>query len=178
MWIIPCSARVVGPQKGAGPAELERLEAGLAHLADLIENQLGVAVRDRPGAGAAGGLGAGALVFLGADLWPGTDRVLELLDFEAALADADLVITAEGRLDAQTLGGKAPAVVARRARTRGIPCLVLAGGVDADARALRAAGFTTWEAIRPEGMPVVESMRQAERLLGEAAERAVRGFLA
>ena len=171
------ATRVFGPQKGAGPAALERLEAGLAHLADLLEEQLGMALRDRPGAGAAGGLGAGALAFLNAVLQPGTERVLELLDFEAALAGADLVITAEGRLDAQTLDGKAPAVVAKRAVARGIPCLALAGGVEAEPATLREAGFTAWECIRPEDMPVAESMRQAERLLAEAAERVVRAFL-
>jgi glycerate kinase len=168
------ATRVFGPQKGAGPTELEPLEAGLAHLADLLEQQLGVAVRALPGAGAAGGLGAGAVALLGAQLRPGTELVLERLDFDAALATADLVITAEGRLDAQTLGGKAPAVVARRAAARGIPCMVLAGGVDADPAALRKAGFTGWQVIRPEGMPLADAMRQAEYLLGEVAEQLLR----
>lgn len=171
------ATRVFGPQKGAGPAALEQLEAGLAHLADLMEQQLGVAVRDLPGAGAAGGLGAGAVAFLGAELRPGTELVLELLDFDAALQGADLVITAEGHLDTQTLDGKAPAVVARRAAACGIPCRVLAGGLDADPAALRTAGFTGWQVIRPEGMPLADSMRQAEYLLGEAAERLVREWL-
>lgn len=172
------ATRVFGPQKGAGPAELERLEAGLARLADLIESQLEVPVRELPGAGAAGGLGAGTLAFLGAELRPGTEWVLERLDFDAALRGAGLVITAEGRLDTQTLGGKAPAVVARRALARGIPCMILAGGLDADPATLCKAGFTGWQVIRPEGMPLAESMRQAEYLLTEAAERLVREFLA
>ena len=171
------ATRVFGPQKGAGPAELERLEAGLAHLADLAERQLGVSVRDLPGAGAAGGLGAGAMAFLGAELRPGTELVLELLDFDTALQGVDLVITAEGRLDAQTLDGKAPAVVARHAAARGIPCMVLAGGLDADPAALRKAGFSGWQVIRPEGMPLADSMAQAERLLADAAERLVRECL-
>ncbi|MCW9057773.1 MAG: glycerate kinase [Gammaproteobacteria bacterium] len=171
------ATRVFGPQKGAGPTELERLEAGLAHLADLMEQQLDVAVRELPGAGAAGGLGAGAVAFLGAELRPGTELVLELLDFDAALQGADLVITAEGHLDTQTLNGKAPVVVARHATARGIPCMVLAGGVDADPAALREAGFSGWQVIRPEGMPLADSMRQAEQLLAEAAERLVRECL-
>ena len=170
------ATRVFGPQKGAGPAALERLESGLAHLADLIEAQLGVTVRDRPGGGAAGGLGAGALAFLGATLDPGTARVLELLAFDAALADAELVITAEGRLDTQTLHGKAPADVARRAAARGIPCIALAGGVDAEPAALRTAGFTAWACIRPADMPLSDAMVQAERLLADAAERVLREF--
>jgi glycerate kinase len=171
------ATRVFGPQKGAGPAELERLEDGLAHLAGLIEEQLGVPVRELPGAGAAGGLGAGAVAFLGAELRPGTELVFELLDFEAALQGADLVITAEGRLDDQTLGGKAPAAVARRASAHGIPCIALAGSVSAEPDALRTAGFTAWREIRPAGMSVAESMAQAERLLAEAAEKGVRALL-
>ena len=170
------ATRVFGPQKGAGAAELEILEAGLAHLAELIEAQLGVPVRDLPGGGAAGGLGAGAVAFLGAVLRPGTELVFELLDFDRALRAADLVITAEGRLDDQTLGGKAPAAVARRAALQGIPCIALAGSVEAEPDALRAAGFTAWHEIRPADMSVAESMRQAERLLGEAAERVVRAM--
>jgi glycerate kinase len=170
------ATRVFSPQKGAGPAELERLEAGLTHLAGLIEEQLGVPVRELPGAGAAGGLGAGAVAFLGAELRPGTELVFELLDFEAELRDADLVITAEGKLDGQTLRGKAPAAVARRAAMQGIPCIALAGSVAADPDALRAAGFTAWHEIRPAGMSVAESMAQAERLLAEAAERVVRAL--
>jgi glycerate 2-kinase len=172
------ATRVFGPQKGAGPAELARLEAGLAQLAELVERQPGVSVRDLAGAGAAGGLGAGAVAMLGAELRPGTELVLELLDFDTALREADLVITAEGHLDTQTLSGKAPAVVARRAAARGIPCLALAGGLDVDPAALCKAGFTDWQVIRPEGMPLADAMRQAERLLGEAAERLVREFLA
>ena len=171
------ATRVFGPQKGAGPTELERLEAGLTHLADLIEDQLGITVRDRPGAGAAGGLGAGALAFLCAELRPGTELVLELLDFEAALRDADLVITAEGRLDSQTLGGKAPAVVAKRAAARGIPCLALAGELCVEPDALRAAGFTAWASTRPPDMSVADSMVRAERLLAAAAARLMRNFL-
>lgn len=171
------ATRVFGPQKGAGPAELEQLETGLAHLAERIERQLGVSVRDLPGAGAAGGLGAGAVAFLGAELQPGTELVLELLDFDAALQGADLVITAEGHLDIQTLDGKAPAVVARRAAARGIPCRILAGGLDADPAALRKAGFTGWQVIRPEGMPLADSMRQADYLLAEVAEWLVRECL-
>ena len=170
------ATRVFGPQKGAGPTELEPLEAGLAHLADLLEQQLGVAVRALPGAGAAGGLGAGAVALLGAQLRPGTELVLELLDFDAALQGADLVITAEGRLDAQTLGGKAPAVVARHAKARAIPCICLAGSLEAEPAALRAAGFTQWHAIQPENMSREASMRQAEPLLAGVAERVVRDF--
>lgn len=170
------ATRVFGPQKGAGAVELALLETGLARLADCIEQQLGVPVRELPGAGAAGGLGAGAVAFLGAELRPGTDLVFALLDFDAALRGAGLVITAEGRLDGQTLGGKAPAAAARRARACGIPCIALAGSVEAEPDALRAAGFTAWHEIRPADMPVAESMRQAERLLAEAAERVVRAL--
>jgi len=124
------AARVFGPQKGAMTEGVARLEAGLAHLADLFERDLGRKVRNLPGAGAAGGLGAGLAAFLGARLRPGAKFVLDLLDFDARLAETDLVVTGEGRLDGQTAFGKAPAEVARRAQRAGIPCVALAGSIE------------------------------------------------
>lgn len=126
------AAPVYGPQKGATPGQVEALEAGLATLVERIredvDDELGRRVATLPGAGAAGGLGAGLAAFLGAELVPGAERVLEWIGFEEHLQEADLVLTAEGRLDETTLRhGKAPAVVARRAREAGVPCFVFAG---------------------------------------------------
>ena len=126
------AARVYGPQKGATPRQVEALEAGLANLVERIredvDDELGRELPTRPGAGAAGGLGAGLAACLGAELVPGAERVLEWIGFDRHLEGADLVLTAEGRLDETTLRhGKAPAVVARRARAAGVPCFVIAG---------------------------------------------------
>jgi glycerate kinase len=126
------AARVYGPQKGATPEQVEALEAGLANLVERIredvDEELGEALPTLPGAGAAGGLGVGLRAFLGSELVPGAERVLDWIGFDEHLRDADLVLTAEGRLDEPTVRyGKAPAVVARRAREAGVPCFVFAG---------------------------------------------------
>ena len=113
----PSGAAVVfGPQKGAGPAEVAALDRELARLAELLGDQ-GRAAAGTPGAGAAGGLGFAALL-LGAEIRSGADFFLDLLDFDGHVADADVVITGEGRIDDQTLQGKLPYVVARRAAPR------------------------------------------------------------
>jgi glycerate 2-kinase len=124
------AAHVYGPQKGASPDDVAALDAGLARLARVLHRDLGRDVDRVPGAGAAGGVGAGAVAFLGATLTPGIDLLLDLVGFDDALAGADLVITGEGSFDAQSLSGKAPVGVARRARAVGVPVLVLAGRVD------------------------------------------------
>lgn len=129
------AARVFGPQKGADPQQVEALERGLERLAERLAADLGADVADRPGAGAAGGTGA-MLMALGASLRPGVDVVLEALRFADLLDGADLVITGEGKLDRQTLGGKGPIGVARAAAEANVPCAALVGvseldGVDA-----------------------------------------------
>lgn len=126
------AAHVYGPQKGADPRDVADLDAGLVRLAQVLRRDLGIDVEQVPGAGAAGGVGAGALAFLGARLTPGIDLLLDLVGFDAALDGADLVVTGEGSFDAQSLAGKAPVGVARRARTAGVPVVVLAGRLDLD----------------------------------------------
>lgn len=126
------AATVFGPQKGAGPEEVAALEAGLRRLAAGLSRDVGIEVDTLPGAGAAGGAGGGAVAFLGAHLVPGIDVVLDLVGFDEALEGARLVVTGEGHLDVQTLSGKAPFGVARRAAARGVPVLFLAGQVDLD----------------------------------------------
>lgn len=135
------AAAVFGPQKGATPAQVAQLEANLRHYAAVIELDLGVAVAARPGAGAGGGLAAALVALLGAPLRPGVEIVAEALGLEALLADADLVVTGEGRLDGQSAHGKAPLGVARIARRLGKPVLAIAGGLDAGAARLHAQGI-------------------------------------
>ncbi|NMO94126.1 glycerate kinase [Actinomycetospora sp. TBRC 11914] len=142
------AAAVYGPQKGADEAAVARLDAGLASWARVLGAATGTAGReDEPGAGAAGGVGYGVRTLLDARLRPGFDLVAELLGFDDRLAGADLVVTGEGRLDAQTLHGKGPAGVAARAAAAGIPVLALAGSVALDAEELRGAGITAAAAL-------------------------------
>jgi glycerate kinase len=137
------AAYVYGPQKGASPQDVELLDAGLAKLAAAVDP----AAAQVPGAGAAGGVGYAALAVLHATPRPGIDVVLDLVAFDAALAGARLVVTGEGRLDEQTLNGKAPAGVAVAARTAGIPVVAVSGGRALDDERLHAAGFAAAYAL-------------------------------
>jgi glycerate kinase len=123
------ASAVFSPQKGATPEQVERLDEGLANLARVIQADLGLDIADMPGAGAAGGLGGGLHAFLGAELKSGIDLVMDVVGLEKSLVGADLVLTAEGQIDAQTRFDKAPAGVARLARRAGIPCIALAGSI-------------------------------------------------
>ncbi len=175
------ASAIYGPQKGASPAQVMELEAGLTHLADLVEEEGRHGQRrwrDQPGAGAAGGLGFGLRAFCGARLRPGAELVLDILDFDARLAGADLVLTAEGRLDGQTLSGKAPAQVAARARRQGIPCIALAGALEADPERLAEVGIRAAVSLCPGPLALAEAMARAEELLADTAEQVLRIFLA
>ncbi|SDM73768.1 glycerate kinase [Geodermatophilus siccatus] len=121
------AAAVYGPQKGASPDDVVELDAALARWAEAVRVATGIDVADRPGAGAAGGVGFAAMATLGAALRPGIDLVLDLVGFRAALPGADLVVTGEGSLDEQTLHGKAPAGVAAAARGLDVPAVAVAG---------------------------------------------------
>lgn len=127
------AAAVFGPQKGAPPAAVRRLELALARLAVRIEEDLGRDVRRLPGTGAAGGLGAGAVAFLDAELVRGSDWLLRAVDFAGALEDARLVVTGEGTYDEQTRMGKVVGAVIERARSSGTPVLLVAGALEAPA---------------------------------------------
>jgi glycerate kinase len=123
------AACVYGPQKGATPDMVERLDAGLRRLAAVIQSDLGMDVSALPGGGAAGGLGAGLVAFLGGRLRPGAELVIGVSGLEEKLEGCDLVITGEGRLDGQTVFGKAPAGVAKVARARGLPVIAICGSL-------------------------------------------------
>ena len=121
------AAYVYGPQKGATSEMLIRLDDGLRNMSDLIVREMGIQVADMPGAGAAGGLGGAFKAFLNAELRKGAEMVLDAIGFDEIIKDADLVITGEGRIDAQTMTGKLPYAVARRAGAQGIPVLAICG---------------------------------------------------
>jgi len=169
------AAATYGPQKGADDAAVQELDAALAAWGDAIERATGRLVADIPGAGAAGGTTAGLLGFTGAKVRPGVEVVAELIGLGDALEAADLVITGEGRADEQTLSGKAAMGVARLARSRNAPVILLCGALGPGAAALDASG--TFAVVQPIGdrpMSLEESMADTERLLANAAERLAR----
>lgn len=172
------AARVYGPQKGATPQQIELLDAGLANLAAVIKRDLGVDVVDRPGAGAAGGLGAGMVAFLGAELRRGVDEVLDLVRLREHLDGAALVITGEGRIDQQTAFGKAPAGVASAAKAKGVRCIAIAGSVGDGLAELHAIGIDAVFTLCPGPIPLGEAMANGARYLTSTTEQAVRCFLA
>ncbi len=172
------AAAVYGPQKGATPEQVAFLDAGLANLADVIEKDLGPDVRDLPGAGAAGGLGAGLRAFLGAELRRGVDLVLDLVKLDEKLQEARLVLTGEGQIDFQTVFGKAPAGVGAAAKARGVPCIAIAGSVGERLEDLHRAGIDAVFSLCPGPTTLETAMTNAAELLARTAEQAVRAFLA
>lgn len=165
------AAAVYGPQKGAVADDVALLDGALARFADVVAASRGRDERDRPGAGAAGGVGFAALSCLDATLRPGVDVVLDLVGFESALAGADLVVTGEGMLDEQTLHGKAPAGVAAAARARDIPVVAVAGRCALDEERLRAAGIGAAYAIADLAGSPRESFERPGPLLVEVGRR-------
>ncbi len=167
------ASAVYGPQKGADAACAALLDRALANYADILERDLRVRVADVPGAGAAGGLAAGLLAFCGASLQSGFDAVADAVRLAARIAAADLVISGEGRLDAQSSYGKTTAGVGALCADAGTPCLVAAGLVSGSAA---LPGLTDVEASTPPGMPVAEAMARAGELIPSAVERLLRRY--
>src|ERR1700738_4914791 len=164
------ASAVYGPQKRATPEMVAELDAALHHLAEIIRRDLGVDVEQLPGAGAAGGLGAGMVAFSGARLRPGADLVMKALHLDERLTGAQLVVTGEGRLDSQTARfGKGPAAVARHAKNAGIPVVAIGGSVvdDAELRLL----FAGREPPAVDPATLDEAIAQARPLLVRAATR-------
>ena len=167
------AARVYAPQKGASPEDVELLEAGLERWADIAEAACGQIARDVPGAGAAGGLGFAALLFLGARMRPGIELLLEMLSFGQRLDGARLVITGEGSLDAQSLHGKAPVGVARAAAGHdpAVPVVAVAGVCTLSAAQLREAGIAAAYALTDIEPDVSRCIANAGPLVERLAER-------
>ncbi|SDF76707.1 MULTISPECIES: glycerate kinase [unclassified Duganella] len=135
------ASAIFGPQKGATPEMVARLDDNLRHYAAIIARDTGQQVADVPGAGAGGGIGAAMLVFLGGSLRPGSEIVTDAVGLDAAVADADLVITGEGRIDGQTVNGKTPVGVARVAQRYGKPVIAIAGSLGNNAAAVHEHGI-------------------------------------
>jgi len=171
------ASAVYGPQKGADEQMVATLDRALAHYADIIERDLQIGVRVLPGAGAAGGLGAGMAAFCGAEIRSGASLVLQLLDFKGYLEAADLVITGEGRIDRQIEFGKAISGVALLAERYGVPVIALTGSLQVEPEKLARRGVHAVIPIATSPMPEEECMARASELLQAAAERAMRLLL-
>ncbi len=165
------AARVFGPQKRADNDAVETLDRGMRHFAEAIGRHNGMDVQRMPGSGAAGGLGGAFAALLGARLVPGAEMILDALGFEARLRGADLVITGEGRLDAQSVMGKAPGAIAAAAARAGVPVIAVAGAVE-DAATLNGHGFGAVFPIQPRPVSLQEAMQPAFAL--QNIERTVR----
>ena len=172
------AAHVFGPQKGAGPALVEVLDQGLRQASAVVERDLGCVVADLPGAGAAGGMGAGMVAFFGASLLPGIDVVLDSLDFDHAVQDTDLIITGEGRLDAQSLAGKVVIGVARRARTFSVPVIAVVGDIADGIDAVYDQGVTAVYSINHQAIPLAQAKTRAEADLDSAMDNIARTLAA
>lgn len=168
------ASAVYGPQKGATPEMVQQLDAALDHYAQILESDLGQSVRDIPGAGAAGGLGAGLLAFLHATLRPGAQLVLEAVKLETYMHAADLVITAEGQIDEQTAYGKSVGAVATLAKHYGLPVLALAGGLGNDYQSVYALGVDGIMVLPSGPMTLPYAMEHAAALATDATERMLR----
>lgn len=168
------AAHVFAPQKGADAAMVKILDENLEHLAGVIKRELGVDVDKVPGAGAAGGLGAGLLVFAGAELKSGIEIISKATSIETHLRTADLVFTGEGRVDFQTPFGKTPAGIARLAGKYGVPVVAIGGGLADDAGAVFNHGINGLEAAIARDMLLDEALANSGEYVANATERAIR----
>ncbi|MDR5833834.1 glycerate kinase [Caballeronia sp. LZ034LL] len=164
---------IFGPQKGVTPEQIAPVDAALGHFADLLEPALGVAKRDAPGAGAAGGLGF-ALHMLGARFETGAEVVAREIGLDDALAGANWLITGEGRSDVQTLHGKAPFIACKHARAAGVPASLLSGAVDSAALPRLSEFFDGCFSPAPGPITLDTAIRDAARLLANEAEQLTR----
>lgn len=168
------ASAVFGPQKGATPEMVGQLDENLKQFADVIERTLGTAIHHIPGTGAAGGLAGGILAFLNGKLESGVSIVARVTGLEEAMEGADLVLTGEGRVDFQTVGGKTPYGVAKLAQSHGVPAILLAGSVGDGIDVLYEHGVTAVLSIVNKPMTLEEAMRQTDQLLEDAAEQVIR----
>jgi glycerate kinase len=168
------ASAVYGPQKGADEQMVEQLDKNLVHFAALMGDQLGKTVAKVPGAGAAGGLGAGLMAFLDAQLVKGFDMIARVVALEEKIRQADLVITGEGKLDKQTRFGKTPFGVAQMARRYAKPVIAVAGTLDEDAGLLYDHGFDLLMPIQEKPLTLEISLKEAAKLLERTGERMAR----
>ena len=168
------AAHVYGPQKGATPDMIETLDANLARFASIVKRDMGRSVGDIPGSGAAGGLGAGLIAFLNAELKSGVEIIIDAVQLEKQLEGASFVVTGEGEINFQTVFGKTPVGVAKLAKKLGIPVIAIAGSIADGADEVHKAGIDAIIDIVPTPMPLERAVRNAFDLTVDAATRAAR----
>ena len=171
------ASAIFGPQKGATPAQVQTLDAALAHFAELCAQTLGRDMRDAPGSGAAGGLGFAAHAWLRSTFKPGAEVVAEIGGLAHAIEGADLVITGEGRMDAQTLLGKTPMGVAQIAKRAGVPVIAIAGSLGDGYQALYEAGIHAAFSLASGPCTLADACRNASALLEDRAQDIIRVWL-
>lgn len=168
------AAYVFGPQKGASPAEVQVLDAGLRHLHETVRRCTGADCASLPGAGAAGGMGYGVSALLGAELRMGIDTVLDAVGFDLLLKETDCVFTGEGKIDAQSLSGKVVIGVARRAKRFGVPVIAIVGDVGDDIGRAYDEGVTAIFPINRVALPYSEARLRAKKDLRATVEDVAR----
>jgi glycerate 2-kinase len=171
------AAAVFGPQKGADAAQVALLENALRRLAEVIERDLGQDVRGLIGGGAAGGIAAGAVAFFGAELVSGVEEMMRMAGLHAQIADADWVITGEGRVDSQSLDGKVLSGVLKTAKSSSAKVAVIAGSCDLSHADLKTAGLAAAFSANDQGLPLEQAMAQAGQLAQTAGRRFAESYL-
>jgi len=169
------ASRIYGPQKGATPEIIEELDESLAYFAELIKRDLHKDIKDIPGAGAAGGLGASLIAFLNAELRPGIEIMIEAVKLEQAIKDADLVITGEGKIDSQTIYGKAPIGVAKIAKKYNVPVVAVAAIIEEDSRIFQSYGIDTLIKVSEPPMRLSEIKTKKIWLIKKSIKQFLRG---
>lgn len=170
------AAAIYGPQKGADEAEIKQLDAGLLHFAQFIEKDLAIKMKDIPGAGAAGGLGGGLIAFANAEIKNGITEILNIIKLEEYIHNADLIITGEGSMDAQSVNGKAPIGVANIAQKYNIPVVAIVGAAPIDLDQIYDEGITAVFSIVNKPITLKESSENVEELVKSAVQNVYRLF--
>ena len=170
-------SRVYGAQKGAQPDKIEMLASAIEHLAEVIDLELGLDVRNIPGGGASGGLGAGLYAFLGATLHPRYEIITQYFEIEKFISASDLVLTAEGAIDDQTHRGKIPTEIAKRAKEYNLPVIVLAGSVGENARSNLEYGIDSYTSILNAPYSLSDAIDATAEMLVDSSEQVMRTLM-
>jgi len=167
------ASKIYGPQKGATPEVIKELDESLSHFAEIIKRDLNKDIKDMPGAGAAGGLGASLIAFLNAELKSGIEIIIEIVKLEQAIKDADLVITGEGKIDSQTIYGKAPIGVAKIAKKYNVPVIAVAAIIGDDADIVHQYGISSLISVSGQPMRLEESVPNKVALIKNSIKQSM-----
>lgn len=178
LYGINGAAYIFAPQKGADAPMVEMLDNKLQHIAHLAEKQTGINYYDLKGAGAAGGMGFGVCAFLGGSLQPGVNLILDTIDFDTQIQGADLVITGEGRIDSQSLSGKAVIGISRRAKKKNVPVIAVVGSTQDGYQAGYDQGLTAVFTTNTEPVPFEQAAKNAHRNLEQTVDNIARLVIA